>query len=66
MATAKKSLDLGALQDNSEKAAREYKSAKTAYQRAFDAFTRAEENHEVAQKSLKAGAGQLLVQTKVI
>ena len=66
MATVKKSLDLGALQENAEKAAREYKTAKTAYQRAFDAFNRAEENHQVAQKSLQAGVGQLLVQTKVL
>lgn len=66
MASAqKKSLDLGALQDQMEKTAREYKAAKTNLQRAHDAYNKAEEAYLVAQKAVAAGVGQLAAQTKV-
>ena len=62
---AKKSLDMGALQDAAEKAARDFRTAKTNLQRAHDAYNKAEEAHVIAQKTLAAGASQLVAQTKV-
>ena len=72
MATSKTSnkagrgLDLGALQNEVEQAARNLKAANTALNKATDAQALAEANHHAAQKAMQAGVAQLTAATKVL
>lgn len=64
-ARSARGLDLGTLQSEAEKAARNLKAADAAFKRAKEARDRADADHSVAQKALAAGFEQLIAATKV-
>jgi len=61
----KKAVDLGVLQSDLEKAARQLKSTTTDLLRASEANLRAEQEYDVAKKALAAGVAQISSSTKV-
>ena len=60
-----KALNMGALQEIAEQAARNYRTAQTVLQRAIEQSNKAESAYNVAQKALSAGVEQLRASTKV-
>ena len=60
-----KALDLGILQSDLEAAAKKYKVATLAAQRAVEASVAAEQEYDNAKKALAAGVAQLNAAVKV-
>lgn len=63
---AKKSNDLGQLQDEVTQATQNFKTARTNLLKAQEAFDRAETQYHATQKTLEAGVSQLKAATKIV